>query len=188
MAPKLSGNHKSLIKIMWQNKINSKSELRLWLTNRSSLSKRVKNIARFQVIQIRPAIISFLKIEKDKFRNFRKGQLYLREVMLYADGLPIMYARTVTPKINLRGFWNGIKRLQDNPLSDIIFEQKVIKRSPFIYSRFSKNDDISKSVRNSGHNDSNILVSRQSMFNYNNKSVLLTEVFFKNFEHLRFIK
>ena len=188
MAPKLSGNHKSLIKIMWQNKINSKSELRLWLTNRSSLSKRVKNIARFQVIQIRPAIINFLKIEKDKFRNFRKGQLYLREVMLYADGLPIMYARTVTPKINLRGFWNGIKRLQDNPLSDIIFEQKVIKRSPFIYSRFSKNDDISKSVRNSGHNDFNILVSRQSMFNYNNKSVLLTEVFFKNFEHLRFIK
>ena len=76
MAPKLSGNHKSLIKIMWQNKINSKSELRLWLTNRSSLSKRVKNIARFQVIQIRPAIINFLKIEKDKFRNFRKGQLY----------------------------------------------------------------------------------------------------------------
>ena len=173
---------------MWQKKINAKSELRFWLSNRKSLSKRVKNIAQFQVIQIRPSNIKFLKIEGEKFRNIRDGQLYLREVMIYADDRLVMYARTVTPKINLRGFWNGIKRLQDNPLSDIIFEQKVIKRSPFIYSRFSKNGDISKSVRNSGHNDSNILVSRQSMFNYNNKSVLLTEVFFKNFEHLRFIK
>ena len=108
--------------------------------------------------------------------------------MIYADGRLVMYARTVTPKINLRGFWGRIKRLQDNPLSDIIFEKKVIKRSPFIYSEFSKNDDISKSVMNSGHNVSNILVSRQSMFYYNNKGVLLTEVFFKNFEHLRFIR
>ena len=108
--------------------------------------------------------------------------------MIYADGRPIMYARTVTPKINLRGFWRGIKGLQDNPLSDIIFEKKVINRSAFIYSVFSKNDDISKSVRNSGHNVSNILVSRQSLFDYNNQSVLLTEVFFKNFEYLRFNK
>ncbi|MDG2253055.1 MAG: chorismate lyase [Methylophilaceae bacterium] len=173
---------------MWQKKINGKSEFRFWLSNKRSLSKRVKNIAQFQVIQIKPAIIKFLKIERDKFRNIRDGQLYLREVMIYADGRPIMYARTVTPKINLRGFWRGIKGLQDNPLSDIIFEKKVINRSAFIYSVFSKNDDISKSVRNSGHNVSNILVSRQSLFDYNNQSVLLTEVFFKNFEYLRFNK
>ena len=173
---------------MWQKKINGKSEFRFWLSNRKSLSKRVKNIAQFQVVMIRPSIIKFLKIERDKFKNIRDSQLYLREVMIYADGRIIMYARTVTPKINLRGFWRGIKKLQDNPLSDIIFEKKVIKRSSFIYSRFSKNDDISKSVRNCGHNDSNILVSRQSQFNYNKKSVLLTEVFFKNFENLKFIK
>ena len=173
---------------MWQKKINGKSEFRFWLSNRRSLSKRVKNIAQFQVVKIRPVIIKFLKIERDKFRNIRSGQLYLREVIIYADGRLVMYARTVTPKINLRGFWRGIKELQDNPLADIIFEKKVIKRSSFIYSKFSKNDDISKSVRNSGHNDSNILVSRQSMFDYNSNSVLLTEVFFKNFEHLRFIK
>ncbi len=173
---------------MWQKKINRKSELRFWLSNRRSLSKRIKNIAQFKVIQIRPAIKKFLKIEREKFRNIKNSQLYLREVMIYADGRLVMYARTVTPKINLRGFWGRIKRLQDNPLSDIIFEKKVIKRSPFIYSEFSKNDDISKSVMNSGHNVSNILVSRQSMFYYNNKGVLLTEVFFKNFEHLRFIR
>ena len=173
---------------MWQKKINGKGELRFWLSNKRSLSKRVKNIAHFQVIKIRPANKKFLKIERDKFRNIRCTQLYLREVVIYADSHLVMYARTVTPKINLLGFWRGIKSLQDNPLSDIIFEKKVIKRFPFIYSKFSKNDDISKSVRNTGHNDSNILVSRQSMFYYNNKSVLLTEVFFKNFEHLRFIK
>tara|TARA_B100000780_G_C21094927_1_gene441502 strand:+ start:427 stop:945 length:519 start_codon:yes stop_codon:yes gene_type:complete len=171
---------------MWQKKINCRSELRFWLSNRKSLSKRLKNIAQFQVIQIRPVAIKFLKTERDKFRDIRSSQLYLREVIIYADGHLVMYARTVTPKTNLRGFWKGIKRLKDNPLSDIIFEKKVIKRSPFIYSKFSKNDDISKSVRNSGHNYSNIVVSRQSMFDYKSKSVLLTEVFFKNFEHLRF--
>ena len=110
---------------MWQKKINAKSELRFWLSNRKSLSKRVKNIAQFQVIQIRPSNIKFLKIEGEKFRNIRDGQLYLREVMIYADDRLVMYARTVTPKINLRGFWRGIRKLQDNPLSDIIFEKKI---------------------------------------------------------------
>ena len=52
---------------MWQKKINGKSEFRFWLSNKRSLSKRVKNIAQFQVIQIKPAIIKFLKIERDKF-------------------------------------------------------------------------------------------------------------------------
>ena len=108
---------------MWQKKINGKSELRFWVSNRKSISKRIKNIAQFKVIQIRPAIKKFLKIERDKFRNIRDGQLYLREVMIYADGHLVMYARTATPKINLRGLWRGIKRLQDHPLSDIIFEK-----------------------------------------------------------------
>ncbi|MDA1338786.1 MAG: chorismate lyase [Methylophilales bacterium] len=172
----------------WQKKISDRTELRFWLANKKSLSKRVKNIARFEIVQVRPTIKKFLRIEVGKFKNFKSTRLYLREVMIYADGQPIMYARTVTPKINLRGFWGRMKRLKDNPLSDIVFEQKVIKRSSFAYRIYSKNDNLSKSVRRIGHDDSNILVSRQSVFDYNKKEALLTEVFFKSFEKLKFIK
>ncbi len=172
--------------MLWQKKITDKTELRFWLSSKKSLSKRIKNIAHFRIMQVKPPVTRSLKTEEIKFRGIRSTQLYIREVMIYANGQPIMYARTVTPKKNLRGFWGRIKRLEDNPLSDIIFDKKIIKRSPFIFRRYSINDDLTKSVRQIGQDYSNILVSRQSMFDHKKKKVLLTEVFFKNYQSLNF--
>ena len=83
MAPKLSGNHKSLIKIMWQNKINSKKDILIFVeSKKSDILKKLKKrknfnqklLKKFKEIQLSTSY----KKKKSKFiikNNFTKNSL-----------------------------------------------------------------------------------------------------------------
>ena len=68
--------------------------------------------------------------------------MFLREVLIYANDQPIIYARTVFKK-NLRQLSGLVKKLNENPLANIVFKKKT-KRSEFIFSHMSPNYKLSK--------------------------------------------
>ena len=74
--------------------------------------------------------------------------MYLREVLIYADKLPIMYARTILPSRCLKGFWHKIRKLNNKPLADIVFRRNFIVRSRFQFKKSSTNDDFTKRIIN----------------------------------------
>ena len=109
---------------MWTKNIQIESQLKFWLLDMKSLSYRIRNIAKLEIVPIDTRISKIFLNEKKIFGYKKSEYLYLREVLIYADKLPIMYARTILPSRCLRGFWHKIKKLNNKPLADIVFRRK----------------------------------------------------------------
>jgi len=77
--------------------------------------------------------------------------------------------------------------LNNKPLADIVFKKKLIVRSEFKFKKSSINDDFSKRIIAFDLKNTNILATRQSTFKNRNEKVLLTEVFFSNFEQFDYL-
>jgi len=178
------GGHKN---IMWSKNIQIESKLKFWLLDMKSLSYRIRNIAKLEIVPIQ-ARTSKIFLNENKIFGFKKSEhLYLREVLIYADKLPIMYARTILPSRCLRGFWHKIRKLNNKPLADIVFRTNHINRSRFKFKKPSINDDFTKRIATFDLKNTNILATRQSIFKNRNEKVLLTEVFFNNFEKFDYL-
>ena len=172
---------------MWNKNIQIEHKLKFWLLDMKSLSDRIRNIAKLEIIPIETRVSNIFLNEKKVFGHRKSEHLYLREVLIYADKLPIMYARTILPSKYLRGFWHKIKKLNNKPLADIVFERKMIKRSDFKFKKPSINDEFSRKVTILNLKNIKILATRQSTFQNKNKKVVLTEVFFNNFEKFDYL-
>ena len=173
--------------MMWSKNIQIESQLKFWLLDMKSLSYRIRNIAKLEIVPIDTRISKIFLNEKKIFGYKKSEYLYLREVLIYADKLPIMYARTILPSRCLRGFWHKIKKLNNKPLADIVFRRKHIVRSRFQFKKSSINDDFTKRIATFDLKNTNILATRQSTFKNRNEKVLLTEVFFNNFEKFDYL-
>ena len=172
---------------MWNKNIQIDGKLKYWLLDMKSLSYRIRNIAKLEIIPVETRGSNIFLNEKEVFDNIKSEHLYLREVLIYADKSPIMYARTVLPSKYLRGFWHKIKKLNNRPLADIVFEKKIIIRSKFKFKKPSNNDNFSKKIKKLNLKNTKILATRQSTFKNKNEKVVLTEVFFNNFEKLDYL-
>ena len=172
---------------MWNKNIQIDSKLKFWLLDVKSLSYRIRNIAKLEIIPVKKNVSNIFQNEKKVFGGIKSEHLYLREVLIYADKLPIMYARTVLPSKYLRGFWHKIKKLNNKPLADIVFEKKMIIRSDFKFKKPSNNDSFSRKIKIFNLKNTKILATRQSTFRYKNEKALLTEVFFNNFEKFDYL-
>ena len=172
---------------MWNKNIQIDGKLKYWLLDMKSLSYRIRNIAKLEIIPVETRGINIFLNEKKVFGNIKSEHLYLREVLIYADKLPIMYARTVLPSKHLRGFWRKIKKLKNKPLADIVFEKKIVIRSDFKFKKPSNNDIFSKKIKKLNLKKTKILATRQSTFTNKNEKAVLTEVFFNNFENLDYL-
>ena len=172
---------------MWNKNIQIEHKLKFWLLDMKSLSYRIRNIAKLEIIPVKKNVSNIFQNEKKVFGGIKSEHLYLREVLIYADKLPIMYARTVLPSKYLRGFWHKIKKLNNKPLADIVFEKKMIIRSDFKFKKPSNNDSFSRKIKIFNLKNTKILATRQSTFRYKNEKALLTEVFFNNFEKFDYL-
>ena len=172
---------------MWNKNIQIDSKLKFWLLDVKSLSYRIRNIAKLEIIPVKKNVSNIFHNEKKVFGDIKSEHLYLREVLIYADKLPMMYARTVLPSKYLRGFWHKIKKLNNKPLADIVFEKKMIIRSDFKFKKPSNNDSFSRKIKIFNLKNTKILATRQSTFRYKNEKALLTEVFFNNFEKFDYL-
>ena len=172
---------------MWNKNIQTENKFKFWLLDMKSLSYRIRNIAKLEIIPIETRVSNIFLHEKKMFGYRKSEHLYLREVLIYADKSPIMYARTVLPSKYLRGFWHKIKKLNNRPLADIVFEKKIIIRSKFKFKKPSNNDNFSKKIKKLNLKNTKILATRQSTFKNKNEKAVLTEVFFNNFEKLDYL-
>jgi chorismate--pyruvate lyase len=172
---------------MWNKNIQIDGKLKLWLLDMKSLSYRIRNIAKLEIIPVDSRGSNIFLNEKKVFDNKKSEHLYLREVLIYADKLPIMYARTVLPSKYLRGFWHKIKKLKNKPLADIVFDRKIIIRSDFKFKKPSINDNFSRKIKMLNLKKTKILATRQSTFKNKNEKAVLTEVFFNNFEKFDYL-
>tara|TARA_B100000035_G_scaffold315481_1_gene336835 strand:- start:16663 stop:17214 length:552 start_codon:yes stop_codon:yes gene_type:complete len=159
-----------------------------WIKNKSSLTDRIKKIAdlKIKLVKNNHKNKNLLVSEKKFFPLYKEENIFLREVIIFANESPIMYARTVLPRKYLRGYWNNIKKLNTNSLSKIVYENPSIRRSNFSYLAPSLNNKIYKKINSFKIDDKNLVIGRQSFFGYKRKNILLTEYFFEAINNFEF--
>ena len=170
------------MKINWKNKIY-KGKNQDFLTYKSSITNKISQKASLKIERNKDFPNTIFNDEKLFFKTSRSGSLFLREVLIYANDQPIIYARTVFKK-NLRQLTGLVKKLNENPLANIVFKKKT-KRSEFIFSHMSPNYKLSKRLNAKHITVKKFVGARQSNFLCKGEKILLTEIFFKDINRFR---
>jgi chorismate--pyruvate lyase len=108
---------------------------------------------------------------------------YAREVLLRVDGLPVVYARSVTAQHNAIGAWRAVKGLGNRPLADVLFRRSGIRRQPLAFTCFGRNSPMQGHVSKAwaagigARASGAALNARRSVFVRQRATLLVMEVF-----------
>lgn len=152
--------------------------LRAWLSDRGSLTQRLKShCAAFQVVPLR---IGLARPNPDEYALLRISsgtRVYVREVLLLCNGVPVVFAHSVLPYPSLRGGWNSISHLGSRPLGEALFSDHRIQRQPLTFQRLHADHPLFGSIVRRLPLSVSSLWARRSVFSLNHHPLLVTEVF-----------
>ncbi|MBT0962781.1 chorismate--pyruvate lyase family protein [Denitromonas iodatirespirans] len=155
--------------------------LRPWLLDPGSLTARIRaRCERFEVRVVRQAPMRPHPDEAELLGLRPGARAWLREVLLLADGVPVVYARSVLPRHNLRGAWRLFHGIGSRPLGAALFSDPRIVRQPLRCTRLD--------VRDARYHRAMHLISgqlrlpaslwaRRSLFRLRGRALLVSEVF-----------
>lgn len=116
-------------------------EILSWLNESGSITSRIKSFSDFKLKLLRDspgevdAAIDDLIISNYKENN-------IREVLLYSDEEPLIYAKSIIPLETIRLGLGVLGNLKENPLGDILFSNPEIKKEYMLFSKFELNKKI----------------------------------------------
>lgn len=112
--------------------------------------------------------------------GLREGEhAWVREVLLFADGVPVVFARSVVAQRSIRPAWRLFRGIGARPLGEALFADPRVVRGPLMVSSLDARDP-----RYHGAVSGARLVAppprlwaRRSVFRLRGKALLVTEVF-----------
>lgn len=156
------------------------SFLRPWLTARGSLTARIgARCGQFSVSVLRQSL-GRAHPDEAAVLGLRSGErVWVREVLLLADGIPVVFARSILPRRNVRGAWNLFRGIGSRPLGAALFADPRIERMPLTSSCIDARDArYHRAIEATGIDDApHRLWARRSVFRLHRRPLLVTEVF-----------
>ena len=116
-------------------------EILSWLNEPGSITSRIKSFSDFKLKLLRDgpgevdAAVDDLIISNYKENN-------IREVLLYSNEEPLIYAKSIIPLETIRLGLGVLGNLKENPLGDILFSNPEIKKEYMLFSKFVSNKKI----------------------------------------------
>ena len=83
---------------------------------------------RFEVQTLREGVARLLPGERSAMAS-ASGRHWVREVILRVDGVPVVWARSVTPCRATCGPWRAVRQLGTRPLAQLLFDDPSVARS-----------------------------------------------------------
>ena len=160
--------------------------LRPWLTDPGSLTARIR--ARCEGFSVRVLGQRLARVHRDEAAvlGLRAGELaWLREVVLEADGVAVVYARSILPRQNLLGGWSVFTGLGNRPLGAALFADPRIVRQPLHVARLDGRDRRYRRAVRSAPAVGRSLWARRSVFLLAGRALLVCEVFLPDIVQLR---
>ncbi|PCI58184.1 MAG: chorismate--pyruvate lyase [Gammaproteobacteria bacterium] len=104
-------------------------------------------------------------------------KVLVREVLLYCDDKPQVFARSLLPLSSLTGTEQALANLGSQSLGQVLFNNPSLKRKIIEVGTFDLNSSVGKLVRNLPLNMTHTLWGRRSLFVLENKPLMVAEVF-----------
>ncbi len=162
------------------------AEIRWWLQHRESLTRLIQE--RCQQFHVEPVFqaLATVCIDELAIMNLsRLQQAMVREVYLYSDGVPVVFAHSVVKSGHLRGAWRSLSRLGNQSLGSMLFSNPLIRRSPFSYKKLRTGHLLyDRACKRLAIRPVN-LWARRSLFTLQAQPILVTEIFLPKIHNLR---
>ncbi len=116
-------------------------EILSWLNEPGSITSRIKSFSNFKLKLLKDGPGEVDIIEDDLIvSNYEKNNI--REVILFSDEEPLIYAKSIIPLETIRLGLGILGNLKENPLGDILFSNPEIKKKYMLYAKFQSNKEI----------------------------------------------
>ena len=116
-------------------------EILSWLNEPGSITSRIKSFSDFSLKLLRDGPGEVNAAEDDLIiSNYEENNI--REVVLYSDEEPLIYAKSIIPLETIKLGLGVLGSLKENPLGDILFSNPEIKKEYMLFSKFESNKKI----------------------------------------------
>ena len=162
----------------WKNLILGAKEYTPWLRDEGSLTRRIQQ--RCKVFTVRPLRSGLAQVAYDEAMLLcipHDRYAFSREVFLYADGKPVVFAHSACAREHLRGTWGAVKGLGNRSLGTLLFTHPLVVREPLHYKAVQFHHPLYKSAAAVLGDSPQRLWARRSLFYLHNAPLLVTEVF-----------
>lgn len=152
--------------------------LRPWLGDKASLTARIAaRCKRFEVRVLRQGRALPNHDERALIGLPRSRHAWLREVLLLADGVPVVFAHTVLAPQHLRGAWRMAAAIGGRPLGAALFAEPRIVRGELSCERIGAAHALHRRAAKALGMPLPALWARRSRFMRRSAPLLVTEVF-----------
>lgn len=162
--------------------------LRSWLTDAGSLTARVRARCEHFSVTVISQAAGRPTLDEAALLGLRPHeQAWVREVLLLADGVPVVYARSLVSRRHVRGAWHLFHGMGSRPLGAALFANPRIRRMPLTVARLDARDArYHRAIEASGIRPvPRCLWARRSVFRLRGRPLLVTEVFLPTIQQLR---
>ncbi len=153
--------------------------MRGWLTDDSSLTARIRarcGACSLRVVRQGKGVV--LPDEMAALGVHRHGDLWQREVLLIADGEPVVFARSLVAATAVPAAWHLLRRLGGRPLAAVLFDDPRVVRSPLEAACLDTRDSRwHHAAHATGCAGLPSLWARRSAFHRSGAPLLITEIF-----------
>jgi len=149
-----------------------------WLRDHGSLTLRIQQ--RCTVFSVRNAGHCLATAAYDETALLGlppRKKIYTREVFLYADGVPVVFAHSVVAPKHLRGAWRVLQNLGNKPLGALLFSHPLVERAPLRYKALKPQHALYQYAAKVLDAEPERLWARRSLFTLRGAPLLVTEVF-----------
>ena len=159
---------------------------RPWLAYDGSLTRRIVAHSRNFRVEL---LGQFLRNpNEDEYRALGRPShrlAFVREVVLHADGRPVVLAHSIVGRRDIEGPWRPVARLGTRPLAVLLFTDPLVRRTPFEYARVDARHPLGKRARQVFGREFPVMWARRSLFHRHGRPLMVTEVFLPTIMELR---
>ena len=122
------------------NELQNKT-IRSWLLEDGPITERIKLKNKFKLKLLKDEVSNIDRSDEDFLGNI-SGRVKVREVILMANNVPKVFARSLIPEITIEHGLSKLGSLGSTPLGDILFEKEIFKKIEVLFSKFIVNKEI----------------------------------------------
>lgn len=154
------------------------ADLAPWLHDRGSLTQRIQQRCdEFAVHGVRSGLARIARDESALLGIAPQQLAWSREVFLYADGRPVVFAHSALARVHLRGAWQAVRTLGNSPLGALLFAHPLVERKPLHFRALRKTHALFQGAAKELKEPPARLWGRRSLFYLRDAPLLVTEVF-----------
>lgn len=151
---------------------------RHWLIDRGSLTKRLQTLS--ADFSVRSSRHQYAKPQVDEAQLLnlpRRQNALLREVYLYSQDEPVVFAHSVLPRRSLRGEWLSLGHLGNKPLGAALFMNPKVTRTQLEFKKLSNQHALYRRAVCRLASKPQAVWARRSIFRLKRSAIMVTEVF-----------